>query len=133
MHQSLHKHYRDYVIFGVVSNRCTNFNCFPMYLVDPCGISAKRTQVFEMGDWNTIGFGCDMTTIRDYKAFESEDIICIEYEISSGNKCKLSFYNESENNTLLHTIDLPNDEGITNWYPVFSKPNWGGSIKVIPY
>ena len=58
----------------------------------------------------------------------------MEFEIYNGNQVKLSFYNESKENEFIYSVDLPNDnQEITSWYPVFSKPNDEGLIKLIPY
>ena len=47
------------------------------------------------------------------------------------NKAKKS--NESDNDQLLYSINLPNDDKITNWYPVFCQSNSNGHIQVVPY
>ena len=120
------------VIFGVVSNRCYNFHAYPhVFLLDAYGISMEDRLVFDDFDgWSLL------EDYSDYKAFKANEIICMEYEVSQGHKCTLSFYDASKNHKLLWKIDLPNYVGwtkIKNWYPVFSKSNKSGLIKVIPY
>ena len=116
----------DAVIFGVVSNRCKKFHAYPYIdLLDGYGISMHARHVYH---------GLANQLFVDYEAFKPHDIVCMEYEISDVNKCKLSFYNESKDNEFMYAIDLPNDiKEITSWYPVFSKPNSDGLIKIIPY
>ena len=116
------------LIFGVVSNQCTTFPTYPDdYLIDSYGISITPNYVFR-------GTNYMKRTENDYKGFNSNDIIRMEYEVTSTNKCKLSFYNETEDNEFMYQMDLPNNDKIQNWYPVFSLYDWTeGYIKVIPY
>ena len=116
----------DAVIFGVVSNRCDKFHAYPYgQLKDQWGISMRSRRLF---------LGCGKGSDDKYIAFQRDEIICMEYEIYNGNEIKLSFYNETKENEFIYSMNLPNDnDEITNWYPVFSKPNNDGLIKVIPY
>ena len=76
---------------------------------------------------------------KGYKGFKEDEMICMEYEISEGNKCSLSFYNESKDNQFIRKFDLPKyvanyKKEIKSWYPVFTNPE--GShylISVVPY
>ena len=115
----------DAVIFGVVSNRCTRFHAYPYSdLKDGYGIARNEFRVF---------YGPGYGNNEKYKGFNKDEVICIEYEVSDCNKCRLSFYNESKDNEFMFAMELPNRKDITNWYPVFSKPNSAGCIRVIPY
>ena len=123
-------HGDDAVIFGVVSNRCIgkDFEAYPWEseLIDARGISMEDGVIFDGSDDYE-------NNAPDYKAFKQFEIICMEFEISNGNECKLSFYNESKDNEFIYCMNLPNNKEITNWYPVFSKPGTKGLIKMIPY
>ena len=116
----------DAVIFGVVSNRYES-GAHNIFAVDAFGISMKDQLVC---DGNDVFLKYD----SEYTPFKPNEIICMEYEISNGNKCTLSFYNESKHNEFIWKINLPNEiagREVTNWYPVFSKTD-SGLIKVVP-
>ena len=59
-------------------------------------------------------FHGDIEDDDDYVGFKRSETICMEYKIWNGNKCKLSFYNESKDDELLHEVALPNDKDITS-------------------
>ena len=128
----INSQYCEYLIFGVVSNQCSNFEDFPCKsLVDTYGISAKQKYVFN-GTSNLI------KNVKAQKGFKAYNKIRMEYTISSGDQCTLSFYNESLNDSFIYSMELPKSEKITGWYPVFSQPYTttgmdGGYTKVIPY
>lgn len=122
------------VLFGVISNRCDKYylhSSQQVFLVDIYAISTVDSLIYE-GGWYTN----DPTINHHYKAFRRNEIICMKYEISQGDQCTLSFYNESQNNEFLWTINLPkyiSQRRVKNWYPVFTKTSNSGFIRVIPY
>ena len=77
----------------------------------------------------------------DYQAFKQNEIVEIRYQINKENQCKLFFYvkrdntgnDELEYDKLLYTMDLPNNDKITAWYPLFSKANDPGVIQFLPF
>ena len=120
--------------FGVVSNRCKKFGEYPYgELQDSYGLSMEENVVYlnskkiDKNYLDKIKFG---------------DLIVIEYEINKHLGPKLYFYkqdnlvnfvNDDNSMILIYTMDLPKDEEITNWYPVFSKPGYMDSyIVVVP-
>lgn len=115
-------------IFGVISNQCTEFDVYAYYstFVDPYGICPIPNSVFK--GTNNVSY-YEYT----YTGFKADDVIRMEYMIFNGTKCKLSFYNESNNNEFLYSMNLPNNDRIKHWYPVFGLGINGGNIKVIPY
>ena len=74
-----------------------------------------------------------------YKGFSENEIICMEYEIAQGDKCSLSFYNETNNNQFIRKFDLPkfvtsSKNKIKNWYPVFANGHFGlHTVTVVRY
>ena len=119
----------DYCMVGVVSNRCTDLHQYAGgMLQDSYGISLHKNSIFSP---KRILLS-DSNDYDDKLLWNKNDVIVVEYEISKTNKCKLYFYNESKQNRLLYSMDLPNDnKEITNWYPAFSKPNDGGYIELV--
>lgn len=112
------------VIFGVISNQLTQFDVYPWEKeMEAYGISTAAKVVFNGRKM--------LKDVEDCKGFKEGNHIVMEYEISPSKQCKLSFYDESNNHSFIYSINLPNDEEITSWYPVFSCS--GGSIKVVPY
>ena len=122
------------VIFGVVSNRCKDLDGYAdLSLIDAYGISMKPGRVFN-GRQTRWGYLSD----DKYEAFNQNQIIEIKYQINKENKCKLFFYVKGEddldhNNKLLYEMNLPNNDEITAWYPVFSKANDPGFIQFLPF
>ena len=89
------------IIFCVVSNICKYFESYPLSgyggLIDAYGVSMRHHLIH-------------YPTKRDNKeniAFECDEVICMEYEITDGNKYQLSYYNESKDNQLVFSMDLP--------------------------
>ena len=113
-------------IIGVVSNQCIDLNKHAYGLQHQYGISTQKCKVFK-------GKGDRIYDEKYIDGVISADMICVEYEISNGNECKLSFYNETQDNKLLYSMDLPNGQEITCWYPVFSLYFEDGEVRVVPY
>ena len=120
------------VTFGVVPDHC-NINLMQRYqhifLIGAYGISTIDGLIFD-GSW------VRSKDHNDYIAFKNSEIIRMEYEISQSNECSLSFYNESRDNQFIWRLALPKKMGnkkIMNWYPVFSKQDLAGWIRVIPF
>ena len=94
-------------MFGMISNQPKWVDNYAKSLMDVYGISPKRRCVYK---------GTRNMTEKEYayKGFKEEDMIRMEFMISNGTECKLSFYNESKNNKFLYSMNLPNTDKIVN-------------------
>eukprot|EP01084_Bolivina_argentea_P071755 130366_1 len=122
------KGFQNAYIFGVVSNCCKYFGEYPYGdLKDSYGISLVEGQVFANGKKRD----------ENYKnVVQLEEIVVIEYELSKKNEAKLHFYkqpNENDETNLvpIYSMDLPKDESISQWFPVFSKPGYMNSYIIV--
>lgn len=126
----------NWYFIGVVSNRCHNFNTWVnlrsrQHLIDAYGVTLLE---------NHVSLGQYLEQESQYnKTPKSNQIIIVQYVVSiSNDECLLNIYvvddDEKDNTkTLIYSIKLPNDKGIHSWFPVFSKPNNGTIIKLMPY
>eukprot|EP01084_Bolivina_argentea_P073327 133056_1 len=115
----------NWYFIGVVSNRCTNFSTWNRInsthmsgsLTDAYGITLLENNV-------SLGKYC--------KTQQINQIIIVQYSVGM-NECKLEIYVEkcNELKQLIDMINLPKIDGITHWFPVFSKPNNNTKITVI--
>ena len=130
---------QNWYFIGVVSNRCTNFDTWVNYgsgrhLIDAYGITLLE---------NHVSLGQYLKSESQYnKTPKSNQIIIVEYiiSISHNEQCSLNIYvvdnkdkHEDDVKTLIYSINLPKDNEICSWFPVFSKPNNRTRIKLIPY
>ena len=122
---------KNWYFIGVVSNRCKNFNTWVnptgIRLIDAFGITLLENNV-------SLGKKYLSKETKYNKPPQTNQIIVVQYKVSNiSHQCSLYIYvQEQDKKSLIYSINLPQNDQITNWFPVFSKPNNSTRIKLIP-
>ena len=117
---------------GVGSNRYTDLsmsiNSHIYGDVNAFGITLLDNKVY-------VGLSTPKNNEETYeKVLQTNQIIIAQYSVL-GKQCKLQIFVEEldKTKTLVYSMQLPNDNEIESWYPVFSKPKNSTKITLIPF